>query len=292
MELLTERHFSMSAFEALRNIRKYRSAYAHLDKLEILRLIQAVEIGALDYEAALLLDNFIPNTDGMSDVDFLRNCIKVVLTCNPIWIRSVSLGRAKFVQKLERDQSSCFRCARLMDKPAPDDVEGWWAEIMAYSRANSEAGRADQGRRAEKMSLEFERRRLLGLGIAEAPTWMSLEDNTVGYDIVSYDRGQPEPRNLLIEVKSFITSGEFFLTRNEWHTASKYRDRYQFQIWDMTERRLYRMDVDEVGLHVPTDAEGGQWENATISIPTQHPFYDATEFFVASATSSESQNTI
>jgi hypothetical protein len=277
MEMAPERLFSMSAFEALRNVRTYRSTYINLVRGDLLRLVQALEIGALDYEAALSLDDLVPNTDGMSDTAFLRTCIEALLKSNPIWIRSVSLGRSKFVQKLERDQSSCFRCARLLDQPAPDETESWWASIMAYSRASSDILRADQGRRAEKMSLEFERRRLSELGIDRAPTWMSLEDNTVGYDIVSFDPGQPEPMNLLIEVKSFVSSGEFFLSRNEWRVASKYRDRYQFHIWDMTHKRLYRMSVLEVGPHIPIDAEGGQWEEATVSVPASHPYCDTSD---------------
>jgi hypothetical protein len=285
MDLPAEQLFSMSAFEALKNIRKYRSTYTNLAETDLLRLIQTLEIGAIDYEAALSLDDLVPSTDGMSDTTFLRTCIEVLLKSNPIWIRSVTLGRSKFVQKLERDQSSCFRCARLLDQPAPEDIENWWSTMMSYSRASIDALKSDQGRRAEKMSLEFERRRILELGINGAPIWMSLEDNTVGYDIVSFELGEKEPINLLIEVKSFVSSGSFFLTRNEWRAASKYRDRYQFHIWDMTRQRLYQMSAQEVGLHIPTDAQGGQWEQSTISVPLNHSYCDVSNYFIPSTES-------
>ncbi len=59
-----------------------------------------------------------PGTIEVDDaVTFYRSCVETAVLSNPIWTKMIKLRRQKFVQKLDRDAASCFRCARLLDEP-------------------------------------------------------------------------------------------------------------------------------------------------------------------------------
>src|SRR5262249_15755746 len=137
---------------------------------------------------------------------FYRTCIEAIIDKQVIWRRLVTLGRRKFVSKLSRNEEQCFWAAGLMDSPAPSSVVEWWDGIIERMRCASNLALMQRARKAEMVSLQWETIRLKKLGIDRVPTWMSLEDNTVGYDILSYDIGLTEPVNGLIEVKSTVYS--------------------------------------------------------------------------------------
>jgi hypothetical protein len=257
--------FSMSAFEGLRHLRRHRVAYPNLSETDLISLSSRVEIGGFDYEAATALDPLVPDsTDIENPVKFFQSCIEAAISQNLIWTKSATLGRQKFIQKLNRDEVSCFRCARLLDDPPSDDIVAWWDRLQSESRAASSVSKTDQGRYAEKLSIAFEIERLKGLGIDKRPVWMAVEDNTVGYDILSFDVGPAQPISRLIEVKSFTGSPRFFVTRNEWMTALKFSRRYVFHIWEINREELHERTVEQLRPQIPTDGEGGQWQDAVL----------------------------
>ena len=105
------------------------------------------------------------------------------------------------------------------------------------------------------------------VGVTLEPLWMSIEDNTAGYDIKSYDPGPEGPTARLIEVKSTIMSPlRFQLSRNEWNTAQKYGAAYYFHVWDMQSRRLHVRTVADIRPHIPSDNVDGEWRNVEIRI--------------------------
>jgi hypothetical protein len=96
---------------------------------------------------------------------------------------------------------------------------------------------------------------------------MSIDDNTAGYDILSYDLGPVDPINRLIEVKSTIASPlRFIVTRNEWDTAVKFGPRYFFHVWDMQSETLYERTTSQIMPHIPTDNAKGRWTHAHVPV--------------------------
>ncbi|MFK4561895.1 hypothetical protein ABIF94_002494 [Bradyrhizobium ottawaense] len=259
---------SMSAIEALRIVRSYMRNDASLSVEQAAQIARKLEANGVDYPAAATLDMMVPfaSVDVEDAVAFYRSCVEIAVLSNPIWMKIIPLGRQKFVQKLDRDAASCFRCARLLDEPPSDEVVDWWDRLQSMGRRLADQARLEQGREAERLSLLHEEARLKALGISRSPRWMSIEDNTVGYDILSYDPGAIEPVARLIEVKSFRKSGRFFLSRNEWETAKKFGDVYSFHIWDVDSKQLSLKSVDEVNRSIPTDNPGGQWDVAVIDV--------------------------
>ena len=270
-EIPFERMFAMPAFEGLRVLRQHSDKQPKLSLPELLSLITKVELDsyALDLDAAAILNTLIDPALPNDGIHFYRGCMSaVLLQGQPEWLKVLTLGRSRFLKKLRRDEYSLFRQAELLDDE-PDEVAlSWWDQVQAAVRAVGDAQRQDRSRRAERLSLHMERKRLQELGISLKPIWMGLEDNTAGFDIQSYDPGSPAPTNRLIEVKSTIASPlRFILTRTEWEKAKSVGAAYWFHIRDLQPNPsvLYVRTVESVAPHVPGDSEKGKWK--TVEIP-------------------------
>jgi hypothetical protein len=173
----------------------------------------------------------------------------------------------KFVQKLSRDEQQCFRSAGLLEELHTAEIREWWDHVTANLRFAADQEKLKRARKAEQRSFDHETERLKQLGIPREPIWMSIDDNTAGYDILSYDVGAREPITRLVEVKSTIASPlRFVLTRNEWETALKFGSRYFFHVWDMQTGLLYERTAAEITPHIPTDNANGRWSNAIVPV--------------------------
>lgn len=120
----------------------------------------------------------------------------------------------------------------------------------------------------EELSLRYEQARLHALGIQTPPRLLAIEDNSLGYDIESWDvndSGEQVP--LRIEVKAH-SSGEprFFLTRNEWEVGQRLGPTYLLHVWDLGRQALRTISVEEVGLSVPLDRGAGRWKVVEVAV--------------------------
>jgi len=261
----------MGAFEALRLVRIRQPEYPYKDFQGVADIVRQVEAdgAAHDFDGARNLDVVVsadaPPADALS---FYRACIEAsIIGHRPLWVRTIPLGRRKFVQKLERDEAQCFMSAGLLEDPPSSEVITWWDRIAAQTRMLTDESKLMQAREAEKRSLAYEATRIASLGIERGPVWMSIEDNTAGYDILSYDRGAEGPVARLLEVKSTIASPlRFFVSRNEWETCQKMAAAYHFHIWDMKNGTLFERTASDVAPHIPQDQGIGRWTSVEIKI--------------------------
>jgi hypothetical protein len=265
-----ERTFSMSAFEGVRQIRVRRAETPMRAVEEIVEIIRKVDAdgGTYDFEAASFLDLSLALSCPANDANaFYRDCIETCIRHHqPSWARTITYGR-KFVQRLTSDEQQCFEAAGLMDDPPSVEVVSWWDRTAAIARLVGDGFRMDQARAAEKLTLEYEARRMAKLGIPGEPKWMSVDDNQLGYDILSVDRGQQDPVSRVLEVKSTIASPlRFYVTRNEWDVCQKMGSAYHFHIWDMNSKTLYERTAAEVQQHIPLDQGAGRWSVAEIRV--------------------------
>lgn len=270
------RLFSMPAFEGLRILRTH---FQRRPEEQVCRLVEIVRntepyVTSYDLDAAIVLHDLVPKDTPHTGVMFYRVCLGAVLLKElPEWTKLITLGRGRFIKRLNseeyRDVRSLFRQARLLDEPPlAGDVE-WWDDIQAHVRFQSDGEKMRRARAAEQLSIDYERKRLAKLGLPLEPRWMAIEDNTAGYDVLSYNDGPFGPLNKLIEVKSTIASPvRFFLTRNEWEQANKFGKAYVFHVWDIQKQPvvLYEKTVEQIAPHVPQDNEKGQWKIALIPV--------------------------
>lgn len=268
-----DRLFSMSAFNALRSIRIQARISTGMDTNRLVELVKKLDPDAisLDFEAAIELNSIVAADASVDNAhEFYRACIYTVIISERLsWAKAVTLGRDVLLRQINRDEHQCFRSARLLETPPSDDVVSWWDTISAQMRMASDQERGERARFAEKLSFENEKVRLKSIGIDKVPQWVSIDDNRVGYDILSFERGAFDPVNKLIEVKSTIASPlRFIVTRNEWETALRFGASYVFHIWDLTAAspRLFERTVAQVQPHIPQDNEKGKWKSAEIPV--------------------------
>jgi hypothetical protein len=265
------RVFAMGAFEGLRALRRRRPSFPDVSFADLTDLIRRVDPDGAshDYEAAFQLEPIVAATAPASEAaEFYQHCIEAVIPAfRPLWGRIITLGRRKFVQKLSRDEVQCFRAAGLLEDPPTTRIVIWWDRLAARARLQADQDKMMRARDAEQMSLEYEVKRLTQLGINMPPVWMSIEDNTAGYDIQSFDLGDEGPVARLIEVKSTIASPlRFWLSRNEWEIAKKFGAAYFFHIWDLQGPQLHERTVVDIQPHIPSDNERGRWANVQIPL--------------------------
>lgn len=264
--------FSLAAFEGLRVLRKYISDHPSktLEEIRILILKTEADASSLDIISAIKLVDVVDETASLEGILFYQHCIEhVILTVQPTWAKLMTLGRRRFVKKLNRDEASIFREAGLLGEPPDDETINWWDRITGKIRHEQDKKKLEQGRAAEKLTIEYELSALKAQGIQESPKWIAIEDNTAGYDVLSYSKNEFGLINKMIEVKSSIASPlRFYLSRNEWDHAVIYGSSYLFYIWDMRANppNLFIKTIDEILPHIPADNEKGKWKNVEIPI--------------------------
>ena len=270
--ITVERIFSLSCIEGLRLIRKHAALNPKLKSSALLSHIDLIEPAAntLDMEASIYLSNLVEDPCPLEGHEFYHACIKAILIkYQPIWAKLMRQGRLRFVKKLNSNEQDVFAAAGLLEKPIPLSVVAWWDNVSGYSRLISDQEKINQGRKAEILTLDYERERLKKIGINKEPEWLGLDDNFAGYDVLSYDHGQYDLVNKLIEVKSTLVSPlRFILTLNEWETAKKAKTNYTFHIWNMRTQNpeLHKLTVDEVEKHIPLNKGNGKWTHVVIPV--------------------------
>jgi hypothetical protein len=266
----------MSAFEGLRLIRKESVRNPSFNIESVILLLYSLEpiTKTLDIEASVYLHEKVAITAAHDGDEFYRECISALIVEElPGWAKLITLGRKRFIQKLSadefRDVRSLFRQAQLLNDPATSEDIKWWDHVSGKVRLEGDRLKLERGRKAEQLTLEFETQRLLRLGIDTLPKWVAIEDNTAGYDVLSYEKGKFGLLNKLIEVKSTIASPlRFFITRNEWNQALEVGNAYIFHIWDLqpTIPVLHIKKASDIAPHIPKDNLKGKWTLAEIPV--------------------------
>jgi len=262
-----ERCLTMSAYSGFLALCQYLRSHPTTSPEEAITTIQRINADAayLDYTGGLMLHEHIGIEEFPEDHrEFLRAVIRVIIQdMQPWWLRLTPYGREKVRASLEIDQVQCFREAGLFDPVPNEKIIAWWDEIASTIRGVANSERLARGRKAEKLSLEYERDRLKRIGVTHQPRWVSLEDNTLGYDIKSFDLVDGYVVNRLIEVKSSQTDA-IYLTRNEWDNAVSAQSQHLFHIWRMPAEYLVELSVSEILVHIPIDQGNGSWQEVRI----------------------------
>jgi hypothetical protein len=271
-----DRLFTISAFEGLRLMRGVLATVPEVTIVDCPAALIAYspQAEAYDLDAAKELHVLVPADAPHETVMFYRECILAALLLKmPAFAKLITLGRGRFIKRIKgddyRDIRSVFREAKLLEDPPTGGDISWWDAVQGRVRLNFDQERLIRARYAESLSLKAEEAELAKLKIAKSPVWMAIEDNTAGYDVLSYRPTPTGESNLLIEVKSTIASPlRFIVTRNEWDNADQVGDAYLFHIWDMDKVPpiLHIRSVNQVRPNIPTDSEKGKWKTAEIPV--------------------------
>lgn len=183
-----------------------------------------------------------------------------VETQSPDWLQNAVYGRSRVLNFCPLGVRQVFVEAGLAGEPS-DDVVQFWDWLAGVARGLQKDHLLSIGREGERLTLVHEKART---GVK--PRWVAVDSNQDGYDVLSI-RASEDPALLSIEVKASRggTSASMHLTRHEWETALN-RPIHVFHLWDLLSvpPRLATVGMEEMCLHIPTDAGSGGWEKVEI----------------------------
>jgi hypothetical protein len=137
--------------------------------------------------------------------------------------------------------------------------------MATAARMTQAADRLAKGRKGERLSFEREKALLIAEGIDKEPLWVALDDNSLGYDILSYRWHGDHIVNRLIEVKATSSKPpRLILTRNEWRSAERFGDAFEYHIWALPGEALMVKSVTSVRPHIPCNIGDGEWLDVEI----------------------------
>lgn len=261
----------MSAFVALIGLRRYLHDHPHTPVEEAALSLQRsdADLAAADFGGALRLhDQLASDVDFSDPIAGLRTGLRILIEAHrPWWCRFFPYGRQRLATALTQDELQTFRSAGLFDDKPPSEVVEWWDAFASLVRTADDERMNAQGRDGERLSLNYERKRLATLGIPKEPKWVALDDNSAGYDIHSYDLTEYGLKNRLIEVKSSQRSPpRIMLTRGEWDAAAKYGEAYTIHLWQLPSEELTILSAADIRHHIPDDCGKGRWSLIEINL--------------------------
>jgi hypothetical protein len=264
-----ERILSMSAFEAAYLIRSFRRKHPSLTEQELIQTARSIrtDFYSYDYRTGLALERLIqnPKADGSLEGFFTAAVEAVMTQYTPFWIRLAPSGRRHVLQAMSVNGAQCLRAAGLMDESLR--AIAWWDGLSRSSRSEKDDRLLAQGREGERLSLAYEVSRLDREGLSKKPLWVALEDNTVGYDILSYSTSGEKEQSRLIEVKTSVGSNpRLFLSKNEWRAAEQFGAAFEFHHWMIDTKTLSILSVEDVRPHIPSENGHGKWEVVEIRL--------------------------
>lgn len=197
---------------------------------------------------------------GTPEVCLREQLFDVLMAVSPSWARKLAQGRFEALSAMPDDTQQCFNDCGLTSE-ADDAIVEWWDRAANSLRAERSKALNAIGRAAERLSLKYERDRT-----GHEPLWQGFETAKAGFDVLSVVDTATQ-RRLKIEVKgSSMKKNEasFFVTRNEWNTASTSTD-YEFHLWLVREQpKLFVVPAADVKPHIPADCGSGMWTGAEL----------------------------
>ncbi len=180
----------------------------------------------------------------------------------PDWLQLSIDGRSRCMKFGPTGVMQTISEAYLADGYDPDVVV-FWDLLAAIARGQRSAAVSAIGRRGERLTLDFERRRT-----GKDPVWRSIESNSDGYDVLSVVSRQ-ELARMQIEVKASTMGirGFMHLTRNEWD-QTELMPRHTLHLWDIRDDANPKLAIvprADLAAHVPADTGAGRWKEVEVS---------------------------
>jgi hypothetical protein len=196
----------------------------------------------------------------VAEVCLREQLFDVLMSAPPSWSRKMIQGRFEALQAMPEDARQCFDDCGLTER-VDDETVAWWDHATGSLRSERSRVLNIIGRKAEKLSIQFEKKRT-----GKEPIWQGLETAVAGFDVLSFVDASTAKR-LKIEVKGSSMNkndASFFVTRNEWNTAAKSSE-FHFHLWLVREApKLFVVPAPDVKPHIPQDIGSGRWTGAEL----------------------------
>ena len=262
-------YFNISIFRALLEIKD--NEYTELKEIDSFVKIQKLVNRNADYDTAYsLIEDYTLVIN--EDVEYLETNSLVLLylmirEINPSWLNEIKKGRKNFYRYInEKNFKNLIQVFDFcnLDSDSLQEVSIWWK--LFYQSNFENFGKVISGIEAEQKTKDYENRILKKFDMECVD--MSIHNPSAGYDVLSFrEDDRSAIYDIFIEAKSDKTySNSFYLTRNEFNQAEKYRETYIIYLWrgdDSQPRKIY---FEELERNTPKDRGGSEWKEAFISL--------------------------
>lgn len=219
----------------------------------------------LGFQDLNLISNFVKKEEieAKKLEEKLRIIIKKILkNIQPINLHFLLKGPKHFLDTLSKNELQCFKNAGLLNKPPDNQIINWWDELKAFQRKKNNEEKVVLGRIGEKKTLEYENNKLNKLKIDKKPSWDGFDDDTLGYDILSYDE---KLNQIYIECKYSDTNlHKFYLSRNEYKKSLGKKNYYYIHYWNKVISEPIIIDYNKLQKLVLENKENTEWINLEI----------------------------
>ena len=187
----------------------------------------------------------------------------------PGFLLRITGGRDYFLNYIDENFEQLLNDAGLYNEinlsKEGREIGNWWDDLSEFVRNLEKDKKLDQGREGEEKTIRYEINKLKKLDIKKEPKWISYEDNSAGYDVLSWDE---EQNKIFIEVKATNNSnGLFYLSKGEWRFSVSEKDNYFIHVWiqDKKEPRIITYSELNSKNYKIEDSSNAEWEKIKIT---------------------------
>ena len=261
-------NLKMSTIEACLRIEAIRKVRETNDLLEAVQIAKDSNSDSVahDYEEAILVFQSGLNqltSDSMQD-RILEIVSHLVNSNDYPWKQFSHRGRKWVLEKLSPNELQSFKAAGLTEVQMRDQIREWWDCLTTNIKTDS----LDFAfREWEKRSFELEQKRLASEGCPMPCQWVALEDNFIGYDILTYQKTMNGWQKHYVEVKSSETGiFRFHLSYREARIAIRFPSNYSLHFWDTKSETLSVLSGSDLLAHLPVDQGQGKWQEVLVTL--------------------------
>lgn len=200
--------------------------------------------------------------------------LRVILTQylkneKPGFLLRVTGGRDFFLDYIDENFEQLLNDAGLYNEinlsKEGREIGSWWDDLSEFVRNLEKDKKLDQGREGEEKTIRYEINKLKKLDIKKKPKWTSYEDNSAGYDVLSWSE---EQNKIFIEVKATNNSnGLFYLSKSEWRFSVSAKDNYFIHVWiqDKKEPRIITYSELNSKNYKIEDSSNAEWDTIKVT---------------------------
>ena len=221
--------------------------------------------------------NIIDSTDRDNHKSLAHRVLLEIMTRirrDLLWVGSVDI---QTIKQADAELFEAMRDTGLFARKLSQSAESFWSKIRSLGAFKDDGEiKANIGKQAEKLSLEYEVSRLLQLEKIDLAQKVAIvsENTLLGYDVLSYSVGPEDSVNLLhIEVKKLSFNGNkhfFFITKNEAMQAQALAKNYVFHLWPSLDKHAAPIIVpaQDVLEKLPRDEfpDSAEWQECKVWI--------------------------
>jgi hypothetical protein len=261
-------NLKMSTIEACLRINVIRKGKVTTDLLEAVQIAKesTSDSAAHDYEEATsVFQSGLSQLMSDSMQDQILEIVTHLTNSNDYpWKQFAHRGRQWVLERLSPNEFQSFKAAGLTEIEMTDEIREWWDCLTT----NIKTGSSDFSfREWEKRSFELEKKRLASEGCPLSCQWVALEDNFIGYDILTYQKTLNGWQKHYVEVKSSETGiFRFHLSYREAAIAIRFPNDYSLHFWDTKSETLSELSGMDLLAHLPLDQGQGKWQEVLVTL--------------------------